>query len=188
MTDRWTQTTLTLAAFACVALAVHLASVLLLPRVAPEDAFARIAAPLSTGAVHVLAAADAPGLPVPFRDPLVASAVCRYDLRAGTIRVSAKVTGEAMVAVSFHSREGLPFYGLTDRASNEGTIDLVLMTAAQRARIEAAEQEDPPAREVRVEAPGPEGFVQFDVLARVGGVKEAERAFQSVRCALDGQS
>ncbi len=168
-----------------IAALVHITSILILPRVAPHDAFARVAALGPPGAVQVLPRAASRQNTIPFRDPALASAICRYDLQQGPIRVGAVVTDSAFVSVSFHNRFGLPFYGLNDRASNDGKIDVLLMSAAQLEQAEAADSEDDPIRDVRVTSPTTDGFVQFDVLPRVGGYVAGEQALKSVSCKVE---
>ncbi len=176
---------LALLASAFVAALVHIASLLILPRVAPDDAFARLAAPLPPGTLRVLPGVASPASPVPFRDPLLATAICRYDLAAGPLRVLAPLANGSFVAVSFHTRTGKAFYALTDRAANEGRIDVVLVTEAQREQAEAADEDGEPARAIRVTAPETEGFVQFDVLSRVGGLEAADRELRSMSCEVE---
>lgn len=170
---------LSLAAVFVVAGIVHIVSILLIPMLAPNDAFARVSALAPPGTLTLLPPAG-PASPVPFRDPAVAVALCRYDLRTGPLRVTASIDEQIMLAVSFHSRRGRPFYGLTDRSGNEGKIDLVVMTAEQIAKLDT-EDEDP-LREVRIEAPEPEGFVEFDALARTGGPERAADVLRSAQC------
>lgn len=167
-----------------VAAIVHIASILVLPRVAPNDAFSRVAAASPAGAIQLLPKAASRQNAVPFRDPAVASAICRYDLEQGPMRVSAAVSDLAFLTVSFHSRYGLPFYALNDRASNGGKIELVLLSPAQLEKAEAGDSEDDPVRDVRVAAPTAQGFVEFDSLARIGGYPAAEQALRSVGCTI----
>ena len=164
---------------------VHIVSILILPWVAPNDAFARVAGASVPGTVQLLPRAVSRQNSVPFRDPALATAICRYDLQRGPMRIGAVVDGSAFVSVSFHSRFGLPFYGLNDRASNDGKIDVLLMSASQLEKAEAGDSEDDPVRDVRVTSPTTEGFVQFDILPRVGGYPAAEQALKSVSCQIE---
>ena len=100
------------------------------------------------------------------------------------MRVTASTQSGDFLAVSFHSRSGLPFYALTDRANVDGKIDVLLMTSAQLKQVEAADGEEP-ARDVRIVAPETEGFVEFDVVPRIGGAAAAERALRSVGCKIE---
>ena len=179
--------TLGAAAILMVAAAVHIVSIVLLPLVAPEDAFARIAAFAPAASVRVLPRASMPGDPLPGRDPSLATAICRYDLERGPLRVSAAVGSARFMALAIHSRTGLAFYGLNDRAGNDGKLDLVLMTPAQLDRAVAADVEDAPVRDVRVVAPENEGFVTLDVLSRTGGYANSEQDLASMSCKVERQ-
>ncbi len=185
--------TLTVAAILMVAGVVHIVSLLTMPRVAPEDAFARVEASGPEAVVRVLprpapqrgAGPEKAGDPLPGRDPAVATAICRYDLAAGPMRISAALGGQAFVALSLHSRTGVVFYGLNDRAGNDGRLELVVMTPAQLDAAKARDSEDSPVRDVRVVAPEPRGFVSFDVLPRIGGYEQAERDLGSMSCKVE---
>lgn len=185
MSQRSLAAALTLVAILMVAGVVHIASLLLLPRVAPEDAYARVTAFAPGDGVRVLPRAGRPGDPLPGRDPSVATAVCRYDLARGPLRVSAAVEGQGFVALSLHSRSGIAFYGLDDRAETGGRLEFVLLTADQRDAAEARDSAEGTARGVRVVAPEARGFILFDVLPRLGSYDEAERGLASMRCGVE---
>lgn len=185
MSQRIVTAALTLLAIAMVAGIVHIASLLLMPRVAPDDAFARVSAIAPRNVVTVLPRAASPGDPLPGRDPSVATAVCRYDLDGGPLRVSAALGDQDFVALTLHARSGIAYYGLTDRAGNDGRLDLVVMTSAQREAAEAQDSADKPMRDVRVVAPESRGFVTFDVLPRVGGYAHAARDLGSMSCRVE---
>ena len=167
--------------------AVHIVSIVLLPFVAPADAFARVAAFAPVASMRVLPRASLPGDPLPGRDPALATAICRYDLARGPLRVSAAVGSASFVALAIHSRTGLAFYGLNDRAGNDGKLDLVLMTSTQLDRAAAADVEDAPVRDVRVVAPEDEGFVTLDVLSRIGGYAQSAQDLSSMSCKVERQ-
>jgi uncharacterized membrane protein len=185
MSARGTTAALTLLAIFCVAGIVHVASLLVMPRVAPADAFARLAAAVPEGVVRDLPPATSPADPLEDRDPSVATAVCRYDLARGPLRVSATLGDAGFVALTLHARSGTAFYGLTDRANNEGRLDLVVMTPAQIAQARARDNPDVPVRDVRVVAPQREGFVSLDVLPRLGGPARAADDLGSMRCGVE---
>ena len=67
---------------------VHLATIMVLPRTATQDAYARLA-PLAPVNGFALLPAPTPDklASVPFMDPAFATAVCRYDLAKGPIKL-----------------------------------------------------------------------------------------------------
>ena len=184
MSQRSIAAALMLLAIAMVAGIVHIASLLLLPRVAPDDAFARLSAFARPGTVRVLPPAASASDPLPGRDPTLATAICLYDLDDGPLRVSAALDDQDFVALTLHARSGVAFYGLTDRAGNDGRLDLVIMTAAQRDAAAARDGADGPVRDVRVVAPESRGFVGFDVMPRIGSATP-ERALGSMSCRVE---
>lgn len=185
MSQRGIVAALTLLAILLVAGVVHVASLLIVPRVAPDDAFARLAASTPEGSASVLPRGGSSGSALPDRDPSLATAVCRYDLDRGPLRVTAALGDAAFVALSLHARSGVAFYGLNDRAGNEGRLELVVMTARQLEQAQAKDATDAPLRDVRVVAPQRQGFVLFDVLARIGGDAEARRALSTMSCRVE---
>ena len=185
MSQRGIVAALTLLAILLVAGVVHVAALLIVPRVAPEDAFARLAAAVPENRVSVLPRAGSADAVWPDRDPALATAVCRYDLDHGPLRVMAALGDEAFAAMTLHARSGVAFYGLDDRSGNDGGIDLVVMTPAQLEEAQSRDAADTPVRDVRVVSPQRQGFVLFDVLPRIGDEAAAQRALASMSCRVE---
>lgn len=144
---------------------VHLSSVLLMPRVAPRDAFGQLAAFVVPGGLRALPVPE-PGQEVlPLLDPAFAYAVCGYDLATGPLRVQASLAAGAFVSMSFHSRRGLVYYSFTDRAASRGKIEVRVLTVSQLVQVEAQDKDDEPIEELRLLAPEAEGFVLLRALA-----------------------
>jgi uncharacterized membrane protein len=143
-----------------VAGCVHLSSILLMPRLAPKDAFTRLADIESTGGGFAIVPPARPGkAAIPFADSATILAMCRYDLTKGPWRVRATVDDESMVSLSFHGRTGAVFHSLTDRAALRGHLDVVVATADQIETIEAGDVEDAPPQDIRITSPAAQGFV-----------------------------
>lgn len=162
------------AATLLVAGIVHIVSVLLMPTVAPRDAYARVVDAVGAAAVNklVLLPPMAPGVePLPFEDPAFAEAVCVFDLTQGMLRVTSNADGEDYLALSFHARAGRVFHAITDRAAIKGKIDVVIGDARQMDALQGASEEAPP-QEVRITAPTKRGFV----LARSFAKRLSDRA------------
>ena len=68
---------------------------------------------------------------VPFMDPAFATAVCRYDLGGGPIKLTVPVS-PAYTSVTFYSRYDVAYYAINDRAAGRRVIELDLMTTKQR--------------------------------------------------------
>ena len=113
---------------------VHLATVLLLPRTATQDAYTRLSATAPANSIVPLPVPTPDDAVLPFMDPAFATAVCRYDLAAGPLKLRVPVS-QAYTAVSFYTRAGVAYYAINDRAAGRRVIELDLMTTAQRADV-----------------------------------------------------
>ncbi len=165
-----------------LAVIVHFIVVLAAPRLATQDAYARLA---RFGEVYETIAA-APAGPaerlLPYADPAVATAYCRFDLAAGPIRVRAPI-GRAFSSISFHTRGGVAFYALTDRAGAHGTIDAVLATPDEVRALAARDDEESPSHDLRIAAPDREGYVVMRVFSELPSLyPEAEAAAKRLTC------
>jgi len=164
------------AAVLILAALVHLLAVLIVPRVATHDAFARIE-PLGALNETVVAPRASPKETLlPYADPAVAMSFCRYDLSHGPIRVTA-ATGRAFASISFHTRRGLVFYELTDKAATHGVIGAVLATPEDLRLLAEHDDEENPPRDLRIAAPDNDGYVAmraFSELPSLYGKAEAE--------------
>jgi len=179
--DRLASAALWTTAVATIAGITHIASILAMPRLAPNDAFARMGrlAPLHQTTPLVAAA--------PFDDPALAQAVCRYDLSRAPTRLRAALSPDALVTLSFNARYGEIFYSMTDRSATRGRLDVLLLTRAQLDRVEQEDSEDELPQELRIVSPTLEGFVLVRSLAeRVGERDDARRRVASVACGPDG--
>lgn len=184
LTDRLLTLLLYGIAVAFVAGVVHIVAVLIMPEFAPHDAFSRLSS-LSAANQPVLLPPALPGHELtPFEDPAVARAVCIFDLAHGSLHVRANIDPDQLLTLSFRSRGGRVFYGVTDRAAVHGRIDIRIVTAAQLQALEATDDEDNPPQELRLVAPEMKGFVLIDALvARPSARAAAEARATSVVCA-----
>jgi len=171
----------------CVAGSVHIVSVLLMPEVAPRNAFARLAAAAQSAettpnGVALLPRAT-PGAEVtPFEDSTFVEGVCLFDLSKGLMRVRADADPEDLLALSFHARTGRIFHSVTDRSAIKGKIDVLVGDARQIEAVEGEDEEAPP-QQVRVTAPSPRGFVLLRSLARRASDRDrAEQRLRAVSC------
>ena len=160
---------------------VHLTSVLLLPRTATQDAYTRIAAAVPTNSMVPLPAPTPDDAVLPFMDPAFASAVCRYDLATGPLKLRVPVS-QAYTSVSFYSRNGVAYYAINDRAAGRRIIELDLMTARQRADL-PEDEEVTAADRLIVEAPTATGLILVRTFGPEPGLMQmARRALAAARC------
>ena len=137
---------------------VHLVAVLILPRTATQDAYTRLDSDRAGQCGRARCRSPTPQNELmPFMDPAFASAVCRYDLSTGPIKLTVPIS-PAYTSVSFYTRRGVAYYAINDRSAGRRQIELQLMTAAQRAEL--PEDEDVTAADrLIVELPSDTGLI-----------------------------
>jgi uncharacterized membrane protein len=152
---------------------VHLATILWLPRTATQDAYSRLAAMTPVNVVTTLPPPSAENITLPFMDPAFATAVCRYDLANGPMKLSLSVS-QAYTSVSFYTRHGLAYYAINDRAAGRRVIELDLMTEQQHNQM--PEEEDVTAADrLIVESPTATGVIVLKALAPEPGLMPMAR-------------
>jgi len=164
---------------------VHLASVLILPRMATQDAYSRLSPLAQINTVTPIPAPTPEKAAMPFMDPAFAMSVCRYDLSEGPLKFSVPVS-QAYTSVSFYTRAEVAYYAINDRAAGRRVIELDLMTTAQRSDLPDNE-EITAADRLIVESPTLTGLIVIKALAPEPGLLPmARNALAGARCQLQG--
>ncbi len=160
---------------------VHLATILVLPRTASQDAYARLSPITPVNAFTLLPAPSPEKALLPFMDPAFAVAVCRYDLKPGPMKLVVPVS-PAYTSVTFYTRHGTAFYAINDRSAGRRTIELDLMTTPQRNNL--PEEEDVTAADrLIIESPTLTGLIMARALSpEPGQMDQARRSLQSAQC------
>jgi len=160
---------------------VHLATVLLLPRTATQDAYTRLSGTAPANSITPLPVPTPDDAPLPFMDPAFATAVCRYDLAAGPLKLRVPVS-QAYTSVSFYARTGIAYYAINDRAAGRRIIELDLMTNEQRAEL-PDDEEVTAADRLIVESPTPTGLILIRTFGPEPGLMPmARRALAAAQC------
>ena len=160
---------------------VHLATVLILPRTATQDAYSRLATIAPVNAIAAIPAPAPQNAVIPFMDPAFAAAVCRYDLTTGPLKLAVPVN-TAYTSVSFYTRHGVAYYAINDRAAGRRVIELDLMTSAQRSEL-PDDEEVTAADRLIVESPSDTGLIMLRALAAEPGLMQVARnALAAARC------
>jgi uncharacterized membrane protein len=146
-----------LLAAGCLAALVHIVSVLLLPALAEGDVYNRLRPMAPRNDLALLPQPQPMAAPLPFMDPAVATAVCHYDVNEHPLRLRIGVP-DAPLSVSFLQEGGSVFYALTDRAAVRGVLDVLLLTSAQLAAVEAEDADDEAVQELRLVVPRQRGL------------------------------
>ncbi len=160
---------------------VHLVSVLALPRIASLDAYSRLAPITTLNAVTSLPAAEPGNTMMPFMDPAFATAVCRYDLSKGPIKLAVPVS-QAYTSVSFYTRSDVAYYAINDRSAGRKVIELDLMTEAQHAEV--PDDEDVTAADrLIIDSPTTTGLIVLKALAPEPGLMpQAQASLAAATC------
>ena len=153
---------------------VHLVAVLTLPRTATQDAYSRLSPIAPVNTVAPVPEPTPQNAVLPFMDPAFASAVCRYDLAAGPIKLTVPIS-PAYTSVSFYTRRGVAYYAINDRSAGRRQIELQLMTAAQRADL-PDDEEVTAADRLIVESPSDTGLILMRALAPEPGLMPVAQA------------
>ena len=136
---------------------VHLATVLLLPRMATQDAYSRLSPLTPVNKVVPVPAPSPDKATMPFMDPAFATAVCRYDLTRGPVKLLVPVS-QAYTSVTFYTRYDVAYYAINDRSASRRAIELDLMTTKQH--NDMPEEEDVTAADrLIVESPTLTGLI-----------------------------
>jgi uncharacterized membrane protein len=164
---------------------VHIVSVLLMPAVAPNTAYARVLRAVGDAPADGLIPLPAAGPgaePLPFEDPSFAEGVCVYDLSKGLLRVTTRADGEDFLALSFLTSGGRLYHAVTDRAAIKGQIDIVIGDEKQMEALQGAGEEAAP-QEVRLTSPTKRGFVLIRAFAkRTTDLPRARERLGAVAC------
>lgn len=163
---------------------VHLATVLAMPRAATKDAYSRLVPIAPVNTMVQLPAPAAQSSIMPFMDPAFATAVCRYDLSGGSIKLNAPVS-EAYTSVTFYTRESVAYYAINDRAAGRRAIELDLMTPEQHAQL--PEEEDVTAADrLIIDSPSTTGLIVLRALAPEPGLMPMARsALAAAQCRVE---
>jgi uncharacterized membrane protein len=160
---------------------VHLATVLLLPSMATQDAYSRLAPLAPVNKVVPVPPPSPDKATMPFMDPAFAMAVCRYDLTDAPLKFSVPIS-QAYTSVSFYTRTDIAYYAINDRAAGRRVIELDLMTVDQHNDLPGNE-EITAADRLIVESPTNTGLIVIKALAAEPGLlASAQNLLASAKC------
>ncbi|MES2905730.1 MAG: hypothetical protein V4691_01665 [Pseudomonadota bacterium] len=146
-----------------IACTVHLAAVLMLPYVAPQDVWTRLAKLGPVGSFYIHSSAAITEAADPNADPAIVMAICRYDLEKAPFRIS----GEPSLwywGLALHNNRGFIYYSINNRAIGDHALDLRILTEDDYA-AKQQEEVDEAAQEFIVPSPSTRGYVVMRALA-----------------------
>lgn len=162
----------------CAAGLTHILAILILPQILAEKTFASLSQEAKPQGISLLK-----DLPAPFADPLLSQGVCLYDLTKGMLLVRTKIPPGRFLTFSFHAKTGQVFYSFTDRAAQNGLIDVVLLNESQSDSLDEDDERAGPSEELRITAPADLGFMLVKALRSFPSEKpEADALIQSISC------
>ena len=160
---------------------VHLTTILLLPYTATQDAYTRLTPITEINKVALLPTAVPDSTTLPFMDPAFATAICRYDLANGPVKLQAPVS-QIYTSVSFYTTRGIAYYAINDRAGGRRVIELDLMTAKQRSQVQD-DEEVTAADRLIVESPTESGLIVVRAMSsEPNAINNVRRLLNASRC------
>jgi uncharacterized membrane protein len=102
------------------------------------------------------------------------------------LSVRGNLEAGGLVTLSFRTKSGRIFYGMTDKATQRGAIDIRILTAAQRETLEGEDDEQEPLQDLRLVAPEKTGFVLINAFVPSASARaDAEAQIKSLTCATE---
>jgi uncharacterized membrane protein len=175
------RTIVTLVSALIIACGVHLATILLLPYVAPQDVWDRLDKLGPPGVFHLLPAAMPGQGADPYADPAIVMAICRYDLIKGPFRVFGEPS-QWYWGLALHNKRGFIYYSINNRAIGERPLDLRILKQADFAAKQQEEVEEA-AQEFIVASPTERGYVVLRALVPEASTRlQIEENFKKIAC------
>lgn len=117
--------------------AIHIGAILLVPRLAAGDSWARLNAVAASGHFAEITPPGAGPASVPGLDPLFVNGACRVDLRAAPAEITLS-GGDRFWSVSLYEPDGASVFSLNDRTAVGGKLDMLVATPAQYTDLQSA--------------------------------------------------
>ncbi|MGQ7794604.1 DUF1254 domain-containing protein [Faunimonas sp. B44] len=125
-----------LVAVLLVAGIVHIVTILLVPRLATANGWARLAEVAETGSFAFISDQNSH---VPGLDPLFVHGACRIDVADAPARIALSSRG-GFWSMALYDPRGLIVFSLNDRTAVNGRLDMLVVTPVQNAEL----KESPP--------------------------------------------
>jgi len=161
---------------------IHIATVLMVPYFATDDAWTEMSRFGRSGTFHVVPIAQAGAEPVAALDPRMLHAVCRFSLAEGPVRFGATLLDDFW-SLAIFDRRGRNVYSLNDRSADRAELDLTVITPVQMAQL----RQDPSEAldtSIVIELPIEEGMMLLRVfVADETLLPQARAALDTADCA-----
>lgn len=161
---------------------IHIATVMMVPHYATNDAWAKMRGFGRAGVFHIVPQAEAGAEPLASLDPRMLYSVCRFSLDDGPVRISATLLDDFW-SLAIFDRRGRNAYSLNDRSADRAELDLTVITPVQMAQL----RQDPPEAletSIVIELPISEGLALIRVfIADETMLPQARAALETADCA-----
>ncbi len=115
---------------------VHIVAILLVPVLAENDGWSRIARVAGEGSFTEVVLAQSTGDAMPGLDPLFLHGACRLHLAGGPVAIGVEES-ERYWSLALYDTHGTVVFSLNDRTATEGRLDMLIVNAVQAAQLKA---------------------------------------------------
>jgi uncharacterized membrane protein len=119
----------------CLAGAVHISTILLVPEVAEADGWSRLAAVAGERKFAEIRDGGSGAGAVPGLDPMFLNGACSIDLSENPAAISLEARG-LFWSLALYDPQGTITFSLNDRTATEGRMRMLVVDAAQNAELE----------------------------------------------------
>jgi len=105
---------------------IHIGIVLLMPHMAPDNGWSRLAVISGFNQLVILPGARAKASPLSHMAPDIRYAICRYDLSKGPVQLKTPLPDE-LWSIALYTRDGRNFYLLSGRDVQAGQVNLLVV-------------------------------------------------------------
>ena len=113
---------------------VHIVVILLVPRMAENDGWSRLAAVAAERRFGLVTAIEGDGSTVPGLDPLFVHGACRINISLSPARL-ALVAADRFWSLAIYDENGTAIFSLNDRTAAEGVLQMLIVTPLQNAEL-----------------------------------------------------
>jgi uncharacterized membrane protein len=159
--------------------AVHICATFAAPLVASGNAYEQLRAALPLNQMVVLPAPTAGKQYLPYLQPDMLYAMCRYELTGGPVSVTAGVSGPGWV-LSLHTPQGDNFYVLPGQQLRRSEVSFLLVASGDAA---LAQRQHASPSDTQVASPRPEGLIVVRApLTGLAWMAETDAALRRSSC------
>ena len=115
---------------------VHITAILLVPVMAENDGWSRIARVAGEERFNEVPLAPSAGAAVPGLDPLFVHGACRLHLGEGPVSVGVQES-ERFWSLALYDTHGTVLFSLNDRTATDGRLDMLIVNPVQAAQLKA---------------------------------------------------